>query len=367
MRICLDVSPLLGEKLTGVGEYIFGIINAYSTLNIEKIKLFAFVPMSFDAQVINQLGINQFQVQTIRIPSKLAKSTYMFWQLIEKPYIENIIGSEYDIYHVFDWYTPPSHKIKVISTVYDMTTFILPRMHKSDNVSLQRKRLSRLSKVDGIVCISESTKRDLIKLIPGVSDKKMVVAYPGVKHAFLKYKPINNECCRPFILVVGTKEPRKNISTIIDAFIGISNQIDHNLVVVGATGWGEVNLRKHPRVIMHDYISNDELAFLYCNCKFTIYLSRYEGFGLPIIESLFFGKNVVTGIHSALQETCSEFGIKIQNTLDVEEIQKAIIYACKICDEETLIQIERRKSYAKRFSYEKTVNAIVNLYKDTQV
>lgn len=364
MRVCFDISPLSQEKITGVGEYLLGIVKEYSNHNIDNIGLFGFVPWNFDKTTIYKLGLMAFNIKLIRVPNKISRQFYIYWQKFGNPKVEEFIGYNYDIYHVFDWYTPSAHSTKVISTVYDLTTISDPSFHKKSNVVLQTARLNKLNNADGIVCISKSTKSDLIDFIPDVKNKKITIAYPGIKHSFLEHQPNKTNYKFPYILCVCTREPRKNLELLEKAFLEVADSIPHTLILVGASGWGGVSITSHPRILVLEYATNNQLSDLYANCDFSIYIPKYEGFGLPIIESFYYGKNVITGIHSSLPEASSIFGIKVQDINNQKQVSNAILKANRerINDDTTITQ--GRRKFAERFMYRNSIKDVSSLYEE---
>ena len=125
---------------------------------------------------------------------------------------------------------------------------------------------------------------------------------------------------RPYFLFVGTKEPRKNLRGTIEAFrqasqVGLN---DHDLILVGPTGWGESGLRAakageraDPRIVDLGPISDARLAGVYRSCTAVVLASFYEGFGIPLVEAMQQGKPVITSATGAMAEVAGDAAIRV--------------------------------------------------------
>lgn len=168
---------------------------------------------------------------------------------------------------------------------------------------LQHKFLSSftLAHADRIFCLSENTKKEISNFKPDVSDK-LTVIYPGANRITEKENDLD---IGDFILTLSTIEPRKNLQTLIDGYIEVVRQnpnYPNKLVIAGRIGWGEESLVNSLKNGFYSnkgilFIENPDegtLAFLLRNCKFFLFPSKHEGFGLPIIEAMIEGKLCIT-------------------------------------------------------------------------
>jgi len=177
-------------------------------------------------------------------------------------------------------------------TIYDLTPIISPEMHRDENIDLQKRKLKFASKYcQGIVCISKSTKNDLLRNSNIWKNKKIIVAYPGLDQVFANAskKPVDsNKLFRnlnliiksrnqkiqknKYLLYYGTFEPRKNLIYLIKAFINLQNEREipsnYKLILIGGEGWGGVKgsinnyideqfpIDKDKNIILLDYLSD---------------------------------------------------------------------------------------------------------------
>lgn len=170
-----------------------------------------------------------------------------------------------------------------------------------------------LKRADKIICVSHSTAYDLKQYFPHYANKIDVV-YLGA------HRPASQpqHKGKPFALFVGTMEPRKNLNRLIDAYAAMPHKHQLDLVIVGGVGWGNINpeamikkhkLCDHVRVITN---ANDTaINQLYADCKFLVMPSLYEGFGLPLVEAMKYGKPVLTSNVASMPEVAGNAGLLV--------------------------------------------------------
>lgn len=330
MRVLIDCSPLVDPKRTGVGNYVYNITREMIDLFPHiRFILFGFRPLKSPDYLEEFSCKHNVEVRYTILPAKTSSVAFRLWQKVNIPNFDSMfhLNNEDSILN-FDWYVPPVKKAKLFSVVFDLTWRLFPETHKVSNVELQKIRFSRIDHATGIVAISRHTYSDLIKYYPRVLQKPYRIIYPGSRTT-INYSAalLKEHKYGRYILVVGTIEPRKNIDLIIESFnLSLSKNINCNLVFVGDFGW-KINLKKCQNirnVFFTGYVSDDELSDLYSNAEFCMYLPKYEGFGLPVIEALNFGKRVITFNNSSLTEAGGEYAIYL-NHIDPDYISKKIV------------------------------------------
>ncbi|RME69436.1 MAG: glycosyltransferase family 1 protein, partial [Chloroflexi bacterium] len=209
---------------------------------------------------------------------------------------------------------------------------VMPGMSRQLNTWVPRS----VARADHVIAVSEATRQDLIELY-GTPAEKISVLYHGVASHF---RPQTDPAClhrlrqryglgeRPFILSVGTIQPRKNFRRLIQAFARLDPP--YTLVIAGGRGWGEsdifaeaVRLGLQDRVHFPGFIADDDLPALYSAAELFVYPSLYEGFGLPALEAMACGTPVVASNRSALPEVVGEAGLLV-DPLDVGAIAGAM-------------------------------------------
>jgi glycosyltransferase involved in cell wall biosynthesis len=160
----------------------------------------------------------------------------------------------------------------------------------------------------------------------GIEKDRIRVVYPGVDIAensdYKDQFELKYDIVKPFILTVGTLQPRKNIERLINAFT--QSQIhDIDLYIVGMQAWGEEVQSKNPNIKLLGYVPDEDLPYLYENCLFFIYPALYEGFGYPVVEAMKMGAAVATSSTSSLKEVADKTAL-LFDPYSVESITSAI-------------------------------------------
>ncbi len=299
----------------------------------------------------------------------------IFWEQVVQPLA--LKKEKVDLLHALAFVTPLLSPCPSVVTIYDLSFLLYPESFKHSKrfylglfTRLSAKRARR------IIAISESTKRDVVRLL-GVPPEKVEVVYCGIDEAF---RPLAEDQVATFrskrglperfILFVGTIEPRKNVARLIEAFADLQTckLANLKLVIGGAKGWfcehvfarvEELGLEGD--VMFPGYIPVSELPLWYNAAELFVYPSLYEGFGLPPLEAMACGTPVVAANTSSLPEVVGEAGLTV-DPLDVEGLAEAMRRA--LSDEALRQEMrERGLQRAKGFSWTKTARETVQVYR----
>lgn len=292
--------------------------------------------------------------------------------------VRDIKQRQLDIYHGLSHELPIgicNAGCKSIVTIHDL----IYKFHPDDFGWIDRKIYDykfryACKHADRIIAISNSTKYDLM-MHYGVSESKIDVVYQSCSEAYLqKYSPqelarIREKYRLPetFLLSVGSLISRKNILAAVQAVEQLQGIVSLPLVIVGGGGeYKDVVKRyisdKHLEdcVIFPPYISNEDLPALYQMAKIFVYPSRYEGFGIPIIESLWSGTPVITTRMSSLAEAAGP-GAWYSHPDQPETIAEGIVRICTNRDyEQTLIR--DGFEHVQRFAAKQTTEDMHRVY-----
>ena len=238
---------------------------------------------------------------------------------------------------LLDVYWGPSHKLpffrhrglKKVLTVHDVVAIKWPQTMSFKGYLSSRVHFARSIKMaSDLACVSTATANDLVECFPHLTDKINIV-HPFSLPVKVTPKKIYNF---RYVIFVGTFEPRKNIGRLIAAF-SIFKRMQSSplkLVLAGGPGWGGVDVYSlidlyglRGEVFVEEYPDDILLDSLYEFCEFLIYPSLYEGFGIPILESLRHGKPVITSESSAMPEAAGDAGYYV-NPHSIDDIAKAI-------------------------------------------
>ncbi len=261
--------------------------------------------------------------------------------------------------------------------VHDLTRYLFPNFFPFNPMQKVLDRLTypaMLRRYDHLLAVSQSTREDLINRFE-ISPGKISVAYHGAEKTFQILNPLMAEevlsqsyhIQKPFILFLGTLEPRKNIPTLLKAFAGIMDQIPHHLILVGQKGWKwepifqemeRPNLKQ--RVHWIGYIPDQERVYFYNTADMLAYPSWYEGFGMPLLEAMQCGCPVITSRVSSLPEVVGEAGLLI-DPHRVEDLQGAMLRLAK----DPAFSERLKKAgleQAKKFSWETSARITLEVF-----
>lgn len=283
---------------------------------------------------------------------------------------------KYDIVHFLDYATPVLYKGKKIATIHDMAMHTMKDKYTKGQVLTKTTLLKNTIKnADKLICISEFTKKELLKYYPNVDESKIEVVYNGFeyKEIELTQQTIDTtlnkfNITKNYLLFVGTLSPHKNIEKIVEAFNKVKNEgYDYQLVICGKKGWLYENIFKKVKklkleneVIFTDYVTDEELEVLYKNTKLFVFPSLYEGFGFTPIEAMARRVPVLTSKEGALREVVGDTAI-FCDAYSVQDISQKII---NIIDDKELnkLLIEKGIERIKYFSWKNTFNSIDKIY-----
>lgn len=370
-RIGIDISVLSDPNRTGIGNYIYGLTKSLLKISkYEQFVLFGICPLKTHKDLTNLHFHRRKNVQKsiLKIPARLSRRSFILWQQLNWPPIDFFTG-QIDIFHSFNWYLPPHKKGKIISTIFDMTSVKFPSWHHERTVELDRIRFNRTARLANlVVTISESSKKDILRYYPHL---KVDIIYPAVSDIFLKTVDSQKNSLvlnkyklkEGYYLSVATLEPRKNISSLIYAYL--KSNLSDPLVLVGGEGWKSEKLmsiaKKYPdKIKLTGYIPEEELPILYKNAKIMLYPSLYEGFGIPVLEAMTCGTPVICSNNSSLPEVGRDSVYYINPKKSVEII-KALL---DVSSSKGLRFNMSKKghSQAKRFSWEKSARKLLDIY-----
>lgn len=206
-----------------------------------------------------------------------------------------------------------------------------------------RKYRNAAETCDVVFVNSEFTGQDVVETL-GVSAERVRVARPAAKDVFRPEGP-TEDLGAPYILTVATLEPRKNLQALVEAHRLLGGDI--LLAVVGAEGWGEQPLLDDPRIRRLGYVSDEELARLYRGAGVAVYPSRFEGFGIPVIEAMACGVPIVVSSHKSLDEASGEAAVRADPE-DPVAIAAAIDRALAECEQLVAAGLEHSRSFTWR-------------------
>lgn len=356
-RVLLDVSSV-PENITGAGRYIVELTRAFSSIDAKNIILITKKNDNRFRQIAPNL--EQFSV----VPDK--RGLRLGYEKIFLNNVRKKLGCK--IIHSPHYLMPISGKKSTVVTIHDLTFIKHPEWHTKVKAAFFSREIKlAFLKAGAIICVSEFTKKELEKLF---GDRENIYAiHHGINldvfnpdenddDLLIKKIGINS----PFVLFVGTIEPRKNLERLISAFNIVKEKgvlsDDTALVLTGKYGWKTDILNTSQNIIVTGFVNDATLAALYRKSLCVVYPALEEGFGLPVLEAMACGAKVVTSENTPMAELASSVAF-LSNPFEIESLAAAIENACSADAVETK---ERSVEIAKAFSWQDSAKEHLMVY-----
>jgi glycosyltransferase involved in cell wall biosynthesis len=306
MRIVVDVSPLARPR-TGIGNYLRGMVAGLAEAAGGEHELVAFGPSGPRGRDRIREALAGLPVD-LRTP--LASHVLrQAWSRSGRVPVERVVGP-LDVFHFSDWMYPPQRGGLRATTVYDLVPLRHPEWVEPETVRMHGPKYEHAARTcDRIFVISRFTGGEVVELL-GVPEERLHVAYPGIDPVF-RADGQAADLGGPYVLAVGTLEPRKNLPALVAAFALLRKRHPElTLALAGLEGWEEQPLDAEG-VRLLGFVSDEELARLYRGAAAFAYPSRFEGFGMPVVEALASGVPAVVSSHRSLDEACGDAALRV--------------------------------------------------------
>jgi glycosyltransferase involved in cell wall biosynthesis len=369
MRVALDVS-YIQKKRAGIGRYTIGLLDAILDADSDNEYLLFGWSFSLESQKITSYARPNVHFRIARIPGALRR---YYWTRLTHPRLSSLVG-RFDVFHSADPLLPPLDEEPALITVYDLASRHFPGMFEKYVLSLEKYVHRTIHRADAIIVPSEFTKTDLLKA-GDVDEGKIHVIPPPVGAPKPGSAESDREVLRrhsleaPFILTVGTIEPRKNHLNLIRAFEQAGRrEKDFHLVIAGKLGWHYSEaleaMRSSPlgdRIHYLEYVSEGDLEVLYRSARCVVYPSFFEGGGLPVLEAMAAGTPVVTSDSSAMKEV-GEGASLLVNPSDPDDIAAGFL---KVLRDSALARdlVRKGRERAGKFSASASAQKLLALYR----
>lgn len=252
------------------------------------------------------------------------------------PWVLDACLNGVDIFHASNQIHHAPRKALLTATVHDLTCFKMPELHTPANVRAdQRFAENILKRADGLIAVSDATREDAIELL-GIAEDRIETIHSGVSDAFFNVDArevfaIKEDLGldKPYVLFVGTIEPRKNLDRLLDAWLDLKQDLrdEFELIIAGPIGWAPETARRLTAgargVRCLGYVAEEALPALTAGAILFAYPSLYEGFGFPVAQAMAAGVPVITSDVSALPEVTGD-AAELVDPLSVIEIRAAL-------------------------------------------
>ena len=373
MRIGIDYTAALKQS-GGIGRYTRGLITTLAHLDHRHNYTLLATP---DAPLADLQPFQAHQNFSYKIYPLAERWMTIGWHRFFLPIPVEWFAGPVDLFHSPNFILPPTRRARTLLTVHDLSFM----RHPQGAVDSLRRWLEKvvprsLARADHILADSESTKQDLIDIF-GLDPSAVTVVGAGVEERF---RPITDPTVlaavrqryfippsAKFILGLGTLEPRKNFTGLIEAFNRSPVRETHHLVIAGGRGWLYENIfaaaAASPvadRIHLIGFVADDDLPALYSLADIFAYPSHYEGFGIPVIEAMACGTPVVCANNSSLPEVAGQAAQLIEAT-DTTALADSLQ---RLAADPTLRQqaIEQGFQQARKFTWPAAAQRLLQVY-----
>ena len=225
-----------------------------------------------------------------------------------------------DIFHASNQVRRKPRRVKLTATIHDLTCWLMPEFHTEANIRADKTFAHRiLRRADGLIAVSENTRQDAIRLL-GIAPDRIETIHSGIDERYFAVQPPHFVMTpgarhRPYVLYVGTIEPRKNLDTLLDAWSALSGELREafQLWIAGPEGWGSEKTiaRVRNEATYWGYVDEKILPSLVAGATAFVYPSLYEGFGFPVAQAMAAGVAVVTSNNSSLREIARDSALLV--------------------------------------------------------
>ena len=375
MKIGFDLTPIIYHR--GVSRYTSNLFQALTKISSAELFGYAsssrgFAQLQLDLQLLAQ-NLSQEQQKIFwqnlvcqKIPPKLSE---IYWHYLSfnplKKKLKNI-----DIFHSCDYLQPPDKNLPLVSTIHDLAILKYPAIANPEILRHHQKSWSILKKRNAhIIAVSQATQNDVINLL-GFSPDHVHLVYEALPaENLLNQKELSQQDISvirrkfslshlPYFLFVGTREPRKNLDRLIQAWWPFRER--SQLVLVGAPGWNEPQYQ-HQNLKVLPAVNNQDLGFLYHFAQALTFPSLDEGFGLPILEAFYYQTPVITSKNTATEEVAGEAAILV-NPLYLIDLQAALEQALNFTDKDRKIWRAKMQIQLAKFSWDTAAAQTYQVY-----
>ena len=372
MIIGFDAKRIVRNN-TGLGNYCRTLINDMIRCNDNNMKLLLYTPDKGRDTLRNQI-IESDNSRFIFPKKKLGKIYKSLWRT--KYIVKQLIDDKVQIFHGLSGELPlglQNSGIKSVVTIHDLIFLRYPQYyHWIDRKIYTWKFRQTIRQADRIIAVSECTKRDILEF-GKINPEKISVIYQSCNPRFTEM-PTENEIenttkkydlPKRYLLNVGTIEERKNLMLAVKSLRLLPEDI--HLVAVGKQTKYADKIKKiankigvSHRLHLLSGVSDDELNVIYKKAEVFVYPSRYEGFGIPIIEAIFCGLPVVACTGSCLEEAGGPSCLYV-NPDDTEAMSKSIMQLLDN-EEERRERIISSMEYVQKYKGMNIANAVFEVY-----
>jgi len=362
LKICLDIQAAVAQG-AGVGRYVRALAEHLNKLaGADSLTFFYFDFMR------RGLLLPLSNTRAVRwCPGRIVQSC---WKRFGWPPFDWLAG-EADLYHFPNFIMPPFRQGKCVVSIHDASFLRYPEFTEGGNLAYLRASIKNtVRRADAIITISHFSAAELLNFFPEAQGKIHVI-YPGVvEHMLPRDHPETlpaHKLNKPYLLTVGTLEPRKNIAFLIEVFENM-REFQGELAIVGRRGWKYSSILERIAsstrandIRLLDNVDDRELAAIYAGAELFMFPSFYEGFGFPPLEALACGVPVVSSTGGSLKEVLDNGALLIEE-YDAERWARAA--ELLIHDQQVRqLLVEKGRRLVSKYTWAETAKQTMALYR----
>ncbi len=349
MRITIDATPAL-LRSAGVKSYTYHWVRAMRRLaGRDEIRAFPY---------LDEFGALDHECSVLGTMPTYARIALLHFVNLRGNRAIDWVARGSDVFHASNQVHNAPRRAKLTATIHDLTCRLMPEVHTEANVRADKNFAEKMwRRADALIAVSENTRQDAIRFL-GIAPEKVHTIYSGVPQEYFEAKPARRE--RPYVLYVGTIEPRKNLDRLLDAWAQLKTR-DFDLVIAGASGWRSENTlaRIKREAVYLGYVPEADLPGLVAGAKAFAYPSLYEGFGFPVVQAMAAGVPVVTSNTSCLPEVTGG-AAELVDPKSPAEIAAALRRLLESTNEDLILKGRER---AKQFRWETCAEKSLALFR----
>lgn len=374
MNIAIDLTSI-PKKKSGVGRYLKNLLEHLQRIDNENIYYLFIHDDDLDG-----FEITKDNFKPVPVKSRYLRKVFLrlLWEQFILPF--RLKKLKIDLLHSPHYTMPYFSSVKNVVTFHDMSFFIVPKVHTFAKRYLFRVYMWLTSRrAYSIISVSHATVED-IKRILRVKGENIYVTPLGVDQRFFTPVELDRSILKTYgidggyFLHVGMIEPRKNIVRIMKAYNSLPEDVKkrYKLIICGRKAWMYDDVFEYyeesglgDKVVFTDFVQDEHLQHIYKGARLLLYVSLYEGFGLPLVEAMASGVPCITSDLSSMKEVAGDAGLRV-NPYDEDEIRNAILRLLK--DDKLYSQlIEEGYKQAQEYRWANCAQKTLEVYSKTSV
>jgi glycosyltransferase involved in cell wall biosynthesis len=367
MKVLIDDEAFIVQRFGGVSRIFFELIGYFKKDPDVQLEFFNFYT---ENEYLLKLTKRPSHFRDYHFPLK-AKMVRAFSRFFSHPFTLKAIRDErIDLFHpsyYADYYLPALSKhpnVKLVFTVHDLIHELMPEA-KGNNRFADMKR-KNIMRADHIITVSESTKKDLIKLYSFVDPNSITVS--PLAQSLPEQSVIVSDLPEKYILFVGERRGYKNFNLFLKAYARFSqNNPDVHLVCTGSLSFSAAEKKQMeelhiPTQIIHRRCNDGELRYIYEHALFLIFPSLYEGFGIPVLEAFACKTPALLSNTSSLPEVAGDAALYFDPADENDLLEKMIQLSSDEALRKSLIRMGSER--LKDFTWDKHIQSTLSVYRN---